>query len=211
LLKVGLTGGIGCGKSTVAKMFVSLGAHVIDADSIAKRLMEPGQPVYESVVLHFGREILDPDGSINRQRLADAAFGSPENPSSRVKELNRITHPAVVQYQDDWMAEIGRREPNAVVMVEAALIIEAGAQDRFDRIVLVTCALEARVRRWVAGKGGDPATARKELERRIAAQLSDEEKRNVADYVIDNSGAPAETERQVREVYDRLCQEAPVR
>lgn len=208
MLKVGLTGGIGCGKSTVGKVFAELGAYVIDADAIAKRLMEPGQPVYDSVVHQFGRGILDPNGTINRQRLADLAFGTNDHPGARVQELNQLVHPPVVQYQDDWMAEIGRREPRAITIVEAALIIEAGAQHRFDRIVLVTCPLEIRVQRWLARAGGDPRQARREIERRMSAQLPDAEKAKVAHFVIDNSGPAAQTERRVREVFATLQAEA---
>ena len=118
MLKLGLTGGIATGKSSVGEMFVRLGAHLVQADIVAHELMQPGRPVYEAVVRHFGREILNPDGTINRPRLAEAAFGGA---SPRVKELNQIVHPAVVKHENQWMEEIGKRDPNAIAIVEAAL------------------------------------------------------------------------------------------
>ena len=206
VLKVGLTGAIGSGKTTVAKMFASLGAHLIQADNVAHELMQPGQPVYQEVVRAFGSGILKPDGTIDRKKLADAAFGTPGQPNTRVKELNAIVHPAVVQHQNDWMDAIGRGESGAVAIVEAALMIEAGAHKRFDRLVVVTCPFEVRLRRWMSRAGVDEPAARKELSRRMAAQIPEEEKVKLADFVIDNAGDLAATERQVRETYARLQQ-----
>ena len=208
MLKVGLTGAIGSGKSTVAKMFASLGAHVADADTMARELLQPGQSVYEEVVRRFGRDILHSDGTIDRRKLADAAFGTPEQPGSRVQELNSIVHPAVGRAQEKWMADIGNVDPGAVVVVEAALIFEAGLRGQFDRIVVVTCPFEARVRRWMARNGVDEVSARRELERRMAAQWPEEKKIAAADYVIDNSGSVRETEAQVRERFEALKQGA---
>src|ERR1700685_306842 len=123
MLKVGLTGGIASGKSVVGEMFVGWGAHLVQADGIAHELMRPGQPVYNEVVRHFGGGILNPDLSVNRSRLAEAAFGkAPSSAASRIEELNRIVHPAVIRSQDEWMEEMGRQDPNAVAIVEAALI-----------------------------------------------------------------------------------------
>jgi dephospho-CoA kinase len=212
LLKVGLTGGIASGKSVVGEMLVTLGAHLIQADAIAHQLMQPGEPVYQEVVRHFGAGILNPDRSINRARLAEAAFGSPlegkvETSPSRVQELNQIVHPAVIRTQDEWMEEIGRRDPLAIAVVEAALILEAKAVDRFDRLLVVTCRPEQRIQRWATRLKVDEETARREVTRRMAAQLPDEEKIKVADYVIDNSGSLDQTRKQVNEVYEKLRQE----
>ena len=206
VLKVGLTGAIGSGKTSVAKMFASLGAHLIQADNVAHELMRPGQPVYAEVVRAFGPGILKPDGTIDRKKLADAAFGTPGQPSTRVRDLNAIVHPAVVQHQNDWMASIGRSDPGAVAIVEAALMIEAGAHTRFDRLVVVTCPFEIRLRRWMSRAGVDEAAAQAELTRRMAAQIPEEEKVKLADFVIDNSGELATTERQVRDIYTHLKQ-----
>ena len=209
MLRVGLTGGIASGKSVVGEMFTALGAHVIQADVIAHQLMQPGQPVYEEVVRHFGRAILNPDGSVNRPKLAEMAFGdSSETGASRIQELNQIVHPAVIKKQEGWMEEVGRQEPHGIAVVEAALILEAGAGKGFDRLVVVTCRPELRVGRWARRMKVAPDTAQKEIARRAAAQLPDEEKVKAAHYVIENSGSLDETQRQVREVYEILRREA---
>jgi dephospho-CoA kinase len=208
LLKLGLTGGIASGKSAVGEMFVKLGAHLIQADAVAHWLMEPGRPVYEEVVRRFGREILNSDGSINRPRLAEAAFGASSRTSGgtppRVKELNEIVHPAVIEQENEWMEEIGRRDPNAIVIVEAALILEAGAGDRFDRLIVVTCRPEQRILRFARRLGISEDAARAEVTRRMAAQISDDEKVKAADFVIDNSGSLEATEQQVGRVFAAL-------
>jgi len=209
LLKVGLTGGIASGKSVVAEMFAELGAQVIKADEIAHQLMQPGEAVYTEVVRHFGTDVLNPDGTVNRPHLAEMAFGGVTgNQPSRVQELNRIVHPAVIEKQEEWMEEAGKRDPKAVAIVEAALILEAGAAKRFDRLVVVTCRPEQKIDRWAHRMKIDEETARREVSRRMAAQLSDADKVKAADYVIDNSGSLDETSKQVRAVYANLTAEA---
>jgi dephospho-CoA kinase len=212
MLKVGLTGGIASGKSVVGEMFVGLGAHLVQADRIAHQLMEPGQPVYNEVVRHFGGAILNRDGSINRAKLAEAAFGS-RGPAaageaaasaSRVDELNRLVHPAVIRSQDEWMGEIGRHDPRAIAIVEAALILEAGAAKRFDWLIVVTCSDEQRIARFAARQKLDLVAAGKEVARRMAAQLHEAEKIKAANYVIDNSGSIEQTREQVQEVWRKL-------
>ena len=212
MLKVGLTGGIASGKSVAGEMFVALGAHLVQADRIAHSLMQPGEAVYNEVVRHFGREILNPDGSVNRSKLAEVAFSPATAPqgqrASRIEELNRIVHPVVLRSQDAWMAEMGRQDEHAVAIVEAALILEAGAAKRFDRLIVVTCSEEQRVARFAARQKISLETARKEVLRRMAAQLPDAEKIKAADYVIDNSGALDGTREQVRQVWEKLGAEA---
>jgi dephospho-CoA kinase len=208
MLKVGLTGGITSGKSVVGEMFVSLGARLVQSDRIAHSLMQPGEAVYNEVVRHFGREILNPDGSINRAKLAEAAFGpaggDASKRASRIDELNRIVHPVVIRSQEAWMEAMGRQDPNVVAIVEAALILEAGVRDRFDRLIVVTCNPEQRAARFARRQKIDLEAARKEVERRMAAQLSDEEKIKSANFVIDNSGSLDHTREQVRRVWDKL-------
>lgn len=216
MLRVGLTGGIASGKSTVGEMFVALGAHLIQADEIAHQLMQPGEAVYEEVVRHFGLGILDPDGRVNRPRLAEAAFGPAGetnggmsgNPSSRILELNQIVHPAVVKRQEEWMDDIARQHPHSIAIVEAALILEAGAAHQFNRLVVVTCRLDQRIERWAQRRKVDMESARREVTRRMAAQLPDEEKVKTADYVIDNSGSLDEASKQVRAAFTELEREA---
>ncbi len=209
MLKVGLTGGIASGKSIVGEMFVACGAHLIKADQIAHELMQPGQAVYEEVVRHFGAGILNPDGTVSRPKLAEAAFGEPDQSTpSRVDELNRIVHPAVIRRQESWMDEVGQQDGHAVAIVEAALILEAGAGKRFDRLVVVTCRPEQRTQRFADRLKIDQETARNQVRRRMSAQLPDEEKIKAADYVIDNSGSLDATKKQVSEIYERLKRQA---
>ena len=208
MLKVGLTGGIASGKSVVGEMFVGLGADLVLADEIAHTLMQPGQAIYDEVVAHFGTGILHADGSVNRPRLAEIAFARPVSGPSRVGELNRIVHPAVIRRQDEWMDEVGRRDPHAIAMVEAALILEAGAAKRFDRLIVVTCREEQRIERFAQRLKISIEAARSEVSRRMAAQWQDEEKVKAADYVIDNSGSFDATREQVCELYPKLKQEA---
>jgi dephospho-CoA kinase len=212
MLKVGLTGGIASGKSVVGEMLVGLGAHLVQADRIAHSLMQPGEAVYNEVVRHFGREILNPDLSVNRAKLAELAFGTAAGDegqrASRIAELNRIVHPVVIRGQDEWMADMGRQDPHAVAIVEAALILEAGAADHFDRLVVVTCSPEQRLARFAARQKIDLEAARKEVVRRMAAQLPDEEKIKAADWVIDNSGSLDHTREQLCVVWQNMRVEA---
>lgn len=213
MLRVGLTGGMACGKSTVAEMFARLGARVAYADKIAHELMQPGQAVYNNIVAAFGREILAADGSIDRVRLAQAAFAevapgsSPAGPS-RVSELNAIVHPAVIRRQEEWMDEVGRHDLKAVAIVEAALIFEAGVGKRFDKVVVVACDPEQKIGRFAKRAGLPLEGARREIERRSAAQWPDEEKIRRADYVIQNSGTIEDTERQVERIFAELKRES---
>ncbi len=198
MLRVGLTGGMATGKSTVAEMFARRGAHVVQADAIAHQLMSPGKPVYEQVVAHFGREILSADGSIDRKKLASLAF------PHRIQELNGLVHPPVVEAQDRWLREIRQRDPKAVAIVEAALIFEAGAEGHFDKIVVVTASLDAKVERFAKRSGITLDEARKEVIRRMAAQIPEAEKARRADYVIDNNGTIEETEAQAERIWAEM-------
>jgi dephospho-CoA kinase len=199
MLRVGLTGGIACGKSTVARMFAEFGAHVVDADALVHQLYRPGEEVYRELVSRFGPEIVKPDGEIDRARLATLAFDG-----GRVEELNKIVHPAVVRRQEQWMREIGAEDPYAVVMVEAALIFEAGVHDRFDKIIVVSCEAAQKVERMARRAGLSEPESRAEVERRSRAQLPDAEKMRRADFVIDNSGPPEVTHHQVQRIYAEL-------
>lgn len=193
-------------------MFVKRGAHLIQSDAVAHSLMEPGHAVYDEVVRRFGREILSADGRVDRSRLAQAAFGAPfgtqGGTAPRVKELNEIVHPAVIEYENEWMWEIGGRDAGAIVVVEAALILEAGAAGRFDRLIVVTCRPEQRVARLAQRLGISEDAARAEVARRMAAQMPDEEKIKAADFVIDNSGTLQATDEQVERVFSALRQPA---
>jgi dephospho-CoA kinase len=199
VLRVGLTGGVACGKSTVAKMFADLGANVADADTIAHELYRPGQEVLQELINHFGQEILKADGELDRARLATLVFDG-----GRVEELNKIVHPAVIRQQEQWMRALGEKDPYAVAIVEAALILEAGIKDHFDRIMVVTCKPAQKVARFAQRTGMSAEAACADVERRTKAQMSDDEKARRADFVIDNSGSVEETRHQVQRIYSEL-------
>jgi len=199
MLRVGLTGGVACGKSTVAKMFADLGAEVIDADKIVHQLYRVGEPVYRQLVDHFGKEIVRADGEIDRARLATVVFDG-----GRVQELNRIVHPAVFQRQTEWVREITAKHPDAIAMVEAALMLESGGRSRYDKIIVVTCTPEQKVARYAQRAGIPETAARNEVERRSRVQMTDQEKAALADYVIDNSGSLEQTQAQAEKIYPAL-------
>jgi dephospho-CoA kinase len=198
MLRIGLTGGIACGKSTVAEMLMRRGAHLLSADRLAHQLYEPGSPTHDEIVRRFGPDVLEPDGVINRKRLADVVF------PNRIDELNAVVHPAVIEAQNRWMDEIEREDPHSIAVVEAALLLEAGAQKDFDKVIVVICAPAQKAQRYAQRTGVPLPAAQAEVERRSAAQLSDEDKRRRADYVIENSGSVAELEAQVDELWKKL-------
>ena len=213
MLRVGLTGGLGSGKSTVAAMFREHGVHVLEADAIARELMQPGQSVYQAIVDQFGPSVVSANGALDRARLAELAFGE-----GRLDELNRIVHPPTVAEQERLTQAIAAVEPNAIVMVESALIFEAEAwgtvpewRKRFDRVLLVTAPDDLKIQRYVARILTAPAGATPEMRAsaehgaraRLATQLPDSEKASRSDAVIDNSGALEATRRQV----DRIAAE----
>lgn len=208
MLRVGLTGGLGSGKSTVASMFAALGAHILAADAIGHRLMQPGQRVYREILEHFGVEVLHDDGTLDRKKLAAIAFGE-----KRIEELNKIVHPAVIAEQEALAQKIAQSDPLAIVMVESALIFEAersgtvpGWRQRFDKLILVTVPDEVKVRRYVErlspGKWDDTLAA--DAWSRLAAQIPDRMKRPECDYVIENNGDLSTTREQVLEIYEKL-------
>jgi dephospho-CoA kinase len=198
MLRVGLTGGVACGKSTVGKILAERGAHYLQADTLAHQLYAPGEPTYYAVLERFGREILTCNGTIDRTRLANAAF------PDRISELNAIVHPAVVAAQNRWMSECERTDPSGIAVVEAALILEAGAAKDFDKLIVITCDFEQKVARYAQRAKMLLDAARAEVVRRSAAQMSDEEKAAHADYLIDNSGPLEDTKYYVDVLWDTL-------
>jgi dephospho-CoA kinase len=215
MLRVGLTGGLGSGKSTVAQMFAAHGVHVISADEVGRKLMQPGEAVYQRIVDHFGPEVVSRDGTLNRPLLADLAFRQ-----GKLDELNRIVHPPVIVAQEAWIDDVFAQDPDAIAMIESALIFEAGDsgsvpgwRDRFDRVVLVTAPDEIKIQRFLerlsAGTQWEPEK-RTQLERdaraRLEKQIPDSEKIPRSDYVIDNGGPLEKTQQQVDEVFASLRQ-----
>jgi dephospho-CoA kinase len=194
ILRVGLTGGIASGKSTIREIFAKLGATTIDADKLVADLYRPGAKGHDALVRTYGREILRPDGEIDRERLAAIAFRSADD----AQKLNQLIHPLVLDEADRRVAAV----KDGIVIMEATLLIEAGAVPRYDKLVVVDVDPKTQIARGVAR-----GMSREELTRRIANQLPREERLRHADYVIDNSGDLAAAERRTREVYRRLMED----
>lgn len=195
ILKVGLTGGIASGKSTIMRNFAGLGCVTVDADAIVARLYRPGQPGHEAIVRTYGREVLRPDGEIDRKKLSDLAFATPEE----AKKLNALIHPIVVAEEARMMEDAAGREDDVIYIVEATLLLEAGGKLRYDKIVVVDVAPDVQISRAL-GRG----MTREEVTRRIAHQLPREERLRQADYVIDNSGEAEAAFAETLRVYERL-------
>ena len=187
MLRVGLTGGIATGKSTVVATLRELGCRVLEADKIAHRMIEPGGPAYDDVVREFGRGILvsenASDGQIDRSKLAAIVFSD----APRLVRLNAIVHPPVLAAQDRELAAIERAEPHAIAIVEAALLIEAGYHKKLDCLVVTWCTPEQQLARLTTAGNGRGLT-QEQARQRIASQTSSEEKRRLADEEIDCSG-----------------------
>ena len=223
MLRVGLTGGLGSGKSTVAARLRALGAQVIEADELGRALMEPGQPIFAEIVHVFGDEVVGADGRLNRSRLADLAFRG-----CRLQDLNAIVHPAVIAAQREWMAQVFKRDPAAVAVVESALIFEVerdarargesegvlgrrGDRRRFDRVVVVTAPDDVKIARYAArisseGTAGEAAKADARV--RLAHQIPDVEKAARADYVLENTADLESLYDQVGDLWLRLKAES---
>lgn len=205
MLRVGLTGGLASGKSTVAGMFAELGAAVIHADQLGRELMQPGEPVYAAIVGSFGSAVVRGDGSLDRRALAELAFQHNE-----ADRLNRIVHPAVVAAEEQWMRGVFAAEPERVAMVESALIFEVekwgtapGWVERFDRLILVTVPDEVKIARFVA-RAMEREGAEADARARLAMQIGDTEKAARCDFVIDNARPMEQTQRAVEEIYQEL-------
>jgi dephospho-CoA kinase len=193
---VGLTGGIASGKSTVSHIFRSLGAQVIDADILAREVVEPGKPAWQDIVNAFGRDILLPDGSIDRKKLGAIVF---QNPTKR-EVLNQIVHPRVFEEEKRLYQELRRQYPEALIIVDAALLIESGSYQRFHKLIVVYVDEQTQLRRLMLRDG----ISAEEAWARIRSQMPLSEKVKYADYIIDNRGSLEETRRQVEEVYKKL-------
>jgi len=212
MLRVGLTGSLGSGKTTIAAIFREHGIHVLEADAIAHAMMQPGEPVFRSIVEHFGPGVLRPDGALDRPRLAALAFGE-----GRLNELNQIVHPPVVAEQERQTTAIFARDPRAIVVIESALVFEAEAsgtvphwRERFDRIILVTAPDNLKIQRFLArnlpadATPEERAAAERDARSRLAAQLPDSAKIPLANIVIDNSGSLEAARQQADHIAAKL-------
>ena len=204
ILRVGLTGGIASGKSTIARRFAALGCMTIDADLIVARLYRPGAAGHEALVRTYGKTILRPDGEIDRQKLADTAFAN----SSEAQKLNALIHPLVIAEETRLVSDEATRFPgrNRIVIVEATLLLESGGKQRYDKIVVVDVDPETQIARAMAR-----GMLRDDAMRRMANQMSREERLRLADYVIDNSGDMRSAEVATHRVYEALMKEVEER
>lgn len=199
MLRVGLTGGIASGKSTVAARMRELGLRVLNADLLAHRLMEPGQPAYDDVVREFGRQVVAADGTIDRKKLGDIVFRDP----AKRERLNAIVHPRVMRAREDELKQMELENPRGLAVVEAALLVEAGYYKKLDWLIVCSCRPEQQMERLRARGLGE-----EEARQRIASQLPLEEKLRLADDVVDCSGTLDETLRQTEALVERLRKQA---
>jgi dephospho-CoA kinase len=196
MLRVGLTGSIGVGKTFVASVFIELGCHVLDADLTAREVVMPGTPGLQAITHEFGEEILNTDGTLDRKRLGALIFAD----ENRRQRLNHILHPFIIARQDEILREWEREDPKGLGIVDAALMIESGGYKRFDKLIVVHCRPEVQLERLMLRDN----LSREEAERRINSQMSQEEKQKFADYLIDTSDGFDLTRTRTVGVYNQL-------
>ncbi|MCU1272764.1 MAG: Dephospho-CoA kinase [Bryobacterales bacterium] len=196
MLKVGLTGGLACGKSFVGHALTALGCHLIEADQLGHEVLAPAGDAYDDVVREFGTGILNADHTIDRKRLAAEVFGKPD----RLEKLNSLVHPHVFRRERELIDHYARTDPRGIVVVEAAILIETGSYKNYDRLILVECDEEQQIERALKRDNAD----RQEVMARLSRQLPLAEKRKFAHYVINTSGSKEETLRRVHEIYEEL-------
>jgi dephospho-CoA kinase len=196
MLRVGLTGSIGVGKSFVTSIFAELGCHVVDADHTAREVVLPGSPGLDAITEVFGEEMLHDDGTLDRNRMASVVFADEE----QRQRLNGILHPFIIARQDEILREWETEDPDGIGIVDAALMIESGGYKRFDKLIVVHCRPEVQLERVMLRN----RLSRDEARRRINSQMSQEEKQKFADYLIDTSDGFEPTRKRTIEVYDNL-------
>ncbi|HEY7389842.1 MAG TPA: dephospho-CoA kinase [Bryobacteraceae bacterium] len=195
MLRVGLTGGLACGKSFVGQALANCGCFLIQADDLGHAVLAPGGEAYEAVIRELGAEVL-PDGQIDRRKLAARVFGDRE----ALERLNALVHPPVIAREEKMIAEFAAREPTGIAVVEGAILIETGSYKRFDRLIVVSCSEEQQMERAMRRDGVTEA----EVRARLSRQMPLAEKRKLADFVIDTSGDKEDTIRQASTVYAEL-------
>lgn len=196
MLRVGLTGSIGVGKSFVTSVFQELGAHVLDADQTAREVVMPGTPGLKAVTQAFEEDILNPDGTLNRKQLGAVVFRDEE----KRQRLNHILHPFIIARQDQILNEWEAKDPQGIGIVDAALMIESGGYRRFDKLIVVHCRPDVQLERLMLRD----KLSRDEAQRRIDSQMPQEEKQKFADYLIDTSDGFELTREQAVKVHNVL-------
>ncbi|WP_123039569.1 dephospho-CoA kinase [Cohnella candidum] len=195
-MNIGLTGGIATGKSTVASLLARRGALLIDLDRIAREIVEPGQPSLEAIAREFGQAVLQPDGTLDRKKLGSIVFAD----TDRRKALERITHPAIRAVMKERMQAYESEFPERLTVVDVPLLYESQLTSYFSKVMVVYVPREEQLRRLIER---DKLSAA-EAERRLAAQMDIEEKKRLADYVIDNGGSLEDTERQIERLWREM-------
>ena len=201
MLRVGLTGSIGVGKSFVAGVLAELGCHLLDADRTAREVVEPGSPGLRAIAESFGDDVIREDGTLDRERLGSMIFASEEKRAL----LNSILHPYIISRQDAFLREWEATDPKGIGVVDAALMIESGGYKRFDKLIVVHCAPGKQLQRVMARNN----LSREEAEQRIQAQMAQEEKKQFADYLIDTSEGFEATRKRTEEVFRELKKMSP--
>ena len=196
MLRVGLTGSIAVGKSHVCEVFRELGCYVLDADRTAREVVKPGTKGLEQIVEAFGAEVLFPSGELDRKKLGAIVFADKD----KLERLNAIVHPLVIEAQDEWIRGIEAREPEAIAIIDAALMIESGGYKRFDKLIVVWCEPEIQLQRLMKRDG----LSQEDAEARIRAQMPQAEKKRFADHLIDTSAGFDATREQTEHVYAKL-------
>ena len=196
MLKIGLTGGIGSGKSSVGKLFEEWGAYIFDADSIAKKILTTNEIAQNEIISEFGTDVIDKNGKIERTKLARIAF---QDDIHQLK-LNTIIHPFVFKEIDKTFDKIKINNTNTIFIVDAALIYESGADTHMDYVIVVTSQLRIRIER-VMNRGG---LTREEFLKRVDLQWPEEDKINMADYVINNNGNEQELAKEAKSIYNLI-------
>lgn len=196
MLIVGLTGGVASGKTAVSQVFKEEGAYIIDADQIARELVQPHQPAWNELIRAFGQEILQEDGTLHRKKLADKIFVD----SEQRELLNQILHPRIKEEMDRRTKEIESRDPKAIVVIDAPLLVELGDYREMDKLIVVTSTPIQQIERLKDRDGKN----REEALRMVSSQMPLEEKLKFADYVIRNEGSLEELKNRAREVYQAL-------
>jgi len=203
MIIAGLTGTIGMGKSTVAAMFAELGAFIIDADKLAHQVVEPGQAAYQGIVDNFGKEILNPDGTLNRQALADIVFKDKE----KLLKLNSIVHPAVMSEDARLVEQQKKSNPDGLIVKDIPLLLELGpelARAMVEVIIVVYCSPDIQLKRLIAR-----GMAEADAQNRIMTQIPVKEKMKFADFLVNNDGSLDETRQQVVQIYNQIMKKGP--
>lgn len=196
MVRVGLTGSIATGKSFVSKVLAELGCHLIDADETAREVVLPGSPALQEVVAEFGSDILQVDGTLDRAKLGAVVFAD----AAKLKVLNAILHPYIIVKQDECLREWEAVDSSGIAVVDAALMIESGGYQRFDKLVVVHCADDVQLQRLMTRN----SLPREDAEKRIASQMSQAEKKKFADYLIDTTGGFEAARQETTVVFEKL-------